>query len=81
VQRGRCHTEDRGRLRDGDELTIRPLGWRFTARDAAIAAQIAHVSRGEAVAARRVPVLAIQDAGDDGVSVMRGEPPDEGEAV
>ncbi len=40
VQRGRRHTEDRGRLRDGDELAIGVFSWRLTARDAAIAAQV-----------------------------------------
>jgi hypothetical protein len=81
MQRGRCHAEDLGRLRDGDELAIGALGWWFTARDAAIAAQVTHVSRAEAVAARGASALAIEDAGDDGVGVMRGEALDEREAV
>ena len=61
VQRGRCHAEDRGGLRDGDELAIGALGGRLTARDAAIAAQVAHMGRGKALAARGASTLAIED--------------------
>ena len=43
VQRGGRHAEHRGGRLDGDELALGALGGRLTARDIAIAAQVAHV--------------------------------------
>src|SRR4029450_7019722 len=65
----------------GAEVTLGPLGGRLIARDATIASEAAHVERREAVAACTASALAIEDAGDEGVGVVRGEPANEREAV
>ena len=70
VQCGRHHAEDLGGVLDGDEFAIGALSRRLTARDVAIAAQVADVSGAEALAAGRASALAIENAGDDGVGVM-----------
>ena len=44
-----------------DELAIGALGWRFTARDAAIAAQVADMVGRETLSSRRFPILAIEE--------------------
>jgi hypothetical protein len=46
-----------------------------------MALEAAHVERREAVAACTASALAIEDAGDEGVGVVRGEPANEREAV
>ena len=81
VQRGRRYSEHLGRFLDRDQLAVRRRGRRDTARDAAIPAQAAHLVGGETLAARGASPLAIEDAGDDAIRVVRGEALNERKAV
>ncbi len=81
MQRGRRHAEDRGGLHDGQQLAVGALGGRLAPGNAAVAAQAPDVERRKALPAGRAFALAIEDAGDDGVGVVRGEPANEREAV
>jgi hypothetical protein len=81
MQRRRRHAEDRGGLRDREQFAVSALGGRLAPGDVAIAAQTADVQRGEARSAGGVFALTIEDAGDDGVGVVRGETANEGQAV
>src|SRR5919106_480263 len=81
VQRRRRDAEDRGGLLDGEQFAVSALGERLAPGDVAVAAQTSDVQRREALPAGGAFALAIEDAGDDGIGVMRGETANEGEAV
>jgi hypothetical protein len=81
MQRGRRHAEDLGGLRDRQQLAVRAWDSGLAPGNVAVAAQAPDVERCEALPAGRAFALAIEDAGDDGVGVVRGETENEREAV
>src|SRR2546428_1004195 len=78
VQRGRRHAEDRGGLRDRQQLAGGALGGRLAPRDAAVSVQAPDLERRKWVDAGRAFALAGEGGGGGGGGGGRGGAADEG---
>src|SRR5260370_39661574 len=80
MQRRRRDPEDLSGLLDGEQFTVGALRGRLAPGDVAVAAQTPDMQRGKALAASGAFALAIEDAGHDGIAVVRPEPATQGQA-
>src|SRR2546428_3176625 len=78
VQRGRRHAEDRGGLRDRQQLAVGALGGRLAPWNAAVAAPAPDLERRQALPAGPAVALAGEGGGGGGGGGGRGGAADEG---
>jgi hypothetical protein len=74
-------SEYRCRLFDRQQLALRDDRGRLEARDVPLPPQTAHMVGGKAVTVSGLTILTVENTGDDGVWVMRGQTADEGDRV
>src|SRR5215212_6880106 len=80
-QRGGGDAELVGGLADGEQLAVGWLDRRLVGGDASVAAQAADDDLGEPLAGGGAAALAVEDPGDRGVVVVRGEPGEQRDRV
>ena len=78
---GRCDTEDGGGLVDGQQLAVRRVSLWLKAGNVPVAAQVADAACFEPMTISGGAILPIENAGDHGVGVMAGEPPDQRDGI
>jgi len=74
-------SKNRGRLSDGQQLAVRDERGRLEARDVPLPPQTAHMVGGKAVTVSGLTILTVENTGDDGVWVMRGQTANERDCV
>ena len=77
VQRGGGDAELFGGLADREQFAVGRLARRLVARDLPVVAEAGDDLSGEPFAGRGAAALAVEDPGDRGVVVVRGEPPEQ----